>query len=83
MPPFPIVGKNKDRGDAPFVMQRDDERARVVLAGQRTDTGDGATLLALQELCGAWVLYSPLGEPGIRITREDATTLAEQILAIR
>ncbi|MGH3673919.1 MAG: hypothetical protein ACRDSH_25340 [Pseudonocardiaceae bacterium] len=77
------MGKSRYRGDAPFVMQRDGERTRVVLAGQRTDTGDCATLLALQEQCGAWVFYSPLGEPGIRISAPDVAALAEAILAAR
>lgn len=78
---MPIMGKNRDRGEAPFIMQRDGERTRVVLAGQRTDTEDGATLVAIAEFCGAWVFYSPLGEPGIRISAQDVTALAEAIVA--
>jgi hypothetical protein len=64
------------------VMQRENETARVVLDGRRTDDGDRCTLVAIRELGGAWALY-PHGanQLGVRLAQERATTMAQAILA--
>lgn len=66
----------------PAIMQRQHERARLVVDGKRTDDGGRCELLAVHEMAGAWVLY-PHGGPklGVRLPGEEAARLARAILA--
>jgi hypothetical protein len=57
------------------------ERGRVLARGSRTDTGEIATLLAIYETASTWVFYPPIGECGVRLSRQDAIGVAEAILA--
>jgi hypothetical protein len=65
----------------PAIMQREDERARIVVTGKRTDDGARCTLVAIHKIGGTWSLY-PHGasQLGVRLTEADAATLAHAIL---
>lgn len=45
-----------------MIMQRQHERARLVVDGKRIDDGGRCELLAVHEVGGAWALY-PHGGP--------------------
>jgi hypothetical protein len=64
----------------PVVMQRENERGRLSVAGKRTDNGETCTLVAVCEIGGTWVLY-PHGaaQLGVRLAQEAAETLAAAI----
>lgn len=66
----------------PAIMQRENERSRVVADGKRTDDGGRCKLLAVHEVGGTWALY-PHGWPrlGVRLTGDEAARLARAILA--
>lgn len=63
------------------VMQRDNERRRVVVDGRRTDDGSRCTLVVLQERNGVWTIY-PHGDGtfGVRMPGAGARTVARAIL---
>lgn len=64
------------------VMQRDNERSRVVVEGRRTDDGSRCTLVVIQDHGGCWALY-PHGadQLGVQVSGPNATTVANAILA--
>ena len=76
----PRSAKPRD-GAEPVVMQRDNERGRVVVVGRRTDDNTRCALVVIHELGGTWSLY-PHGvkQFGVRITKADAITMAQAIL---
>ncbi|MGH3972807.1 MAG: hypothetical protein ACRDS9_05720 [Pseudonocardiaceae bacterium] len=57
------------------------ERGRVTVPGRCTDWSGDATLLAIQESEGTWVIYPPIGACGVRLSAKDTVSLAEAILA--
>lgn len=63
------------------VMQRENERGRLVVAGRRTDDGGRCELLVVHEVGGTWALY-PHGAArfGVRLAHEGAVTVARTIL---
>lgn len=63
------------------VMQRDNERGRVVVQGRRTDDGSRCSLVAVQDHGGGWALY-PHGadQLGVRVAGPEAATVANAIL---
>jgi hypothetical protein len=65
-----------------IVMQRDNERRRVVVDGRRTDDGTRCALVVIHERNGTWALY-PHGadQLGVRIPGKDALTLGRLIAA--
>jgi len=65
----------------PVIMQRENERSRLVADGKRTDDGDRCELLAVQEVGGTWSLY-PHGAAkfGVRLPGDEAARLARAIL---
>jgi hypothetical protein len=66
----------------PVIMQKDNERARVTVAGKRTDDNTRCTLLAVCEVGGTWALYPHgWGKFGVRMPTAEAETLARAILA--
>ena len=59
------------------VMQRENERARVVLDGRRTDDGTRCTLIVIHEYGGTLALYPHgAGALGVRLSRADAAAVA-------
>lgn len=68
--------------DTPPVMQRRDERSRLVVNGQRTDDQQTCTLVVVHEIGDRWVLY-PHGASkfGVRLDRTEAVRMARTILA--
>lgn len=64
------------------VMQRENERRRVVVDGRRTDDGDRCALVAIHERSGGWAIY-PHGDGklGVRVSDTAAATVAQAILA--
>lgn len=66
----------------PAIMQRANERARLVADGKRTDDGDRCELLAVHEVGGTWALY-PHGAAkfGVRLPGDEVVRLARAILA--
>ncbi|MGH3797737.1 MAG: hypothetical protein ACRDSP_22935 [Pseudonocardiaceae bacterium] len=76
------VGTMIARGEAePAIMQREDERTRMVTVGKRTDDGTQCTLLAVLEAGGTWCMY-PHGAAtlGVRVSAAEAQRLARVIL---
>jgi hypothetical protein len=64
------------------VMQRENERRRVVVAGRRTDDGARCSLVAVHEFGGGWALYPHgAGQLGVRMSGPDAVAVAQAILA--
>ncbi|MGH3797672.1 MAG: hypothetical protein ACRDSP_22610 [Pseudonocardiaceae bacterium] len=64
------------------VMQRENERGRVVVAGKRTDDGARCTVVAVHEFGGTWALYPHgFGKFGVRLSKADAGSVAAAILA--
>lgn len=59
-------------------MQRENEPARFVAAGKRTDDGSVCTLLVVREVGGWWCLY-PHGadQLGVRLPRAEALKVAQ------
>ncbi|MGH3930468.1 MAG: hypothetical protein ACRDTF_10885 [Pseudonocardiaceae bacterium] len=67
----------------PAVMQRDNERSRIVVEGCRADDGDRCKLVVVHEVIGnCWSLF-PHGADqfGVRLAQADAVTVAQAILA--
>lgn len=64
------------------VMQRDNERRRVVVDGRRTDDGARCSLVVIHEYSGGWAIC-PHGDGklGVRVSGTDAATIATAILA--
>lgn len=64
------------------VMQRDNERRRVVVEGRRTDDGDRCALVVIHERSGGWALYPHgVAQLGVRVSGSDAAAVAAAILA--
>ncbi|MGH4023790.1 MAG: hypothetical protein ACRDRV_04310 [Pseudonocardiaceae bacterium] len=65
-----------------IVMQRDNERRRVVVDGRRTDDGTRCALVVIHERNGNWALY-PHGadQLGVRIPGKDVLALGRIIVA--
>jgi hypothetical protein len=62
------------------VMQRENERSRIVVDGRRTDDGTPCKLVVVQEVSGAWTLYPHgWGRFGVRLTKVNAAALARAI----
>ena len=63
------------------IMQRENERSRMVASGKRTDDGTACTLLAVSEIGGVWALY-PHGadQLGVRLPADEAARIARAIL---
>lgn len=55
------------------IMQRENERGRLVVPGRRTDDGSRCDLLVVHEVGGTWALY-PHGASrfGVRLAAVDA-----------
>jgi hypothetical protein len=67
----------------PAIMQRDNERGRVVVPGKRTDDDDRCTLVVVHEVAGGrWAFY-PHGwdKFGVRLEKAEAVQVARAILA--
>ena len=66
----------------PTVMQRENERSRMVVDGKRIDDNTRCSLLVIHEVGGTWVLY-PHGwdKFGVRLTKANAEAVAHAILA--
>ena len=63
------------------IMQRENERSRLVATGKRTDDGSLCELLAVCETGGGWVLYPHGGTKfGVRLPKDEAQRLARGIL---
>lgn len=62
----------------PAIMQRQNERGRVVVDGKRTDDGERCSLLVVREVGGTCALY-PHGaiQLGVRLTGDAAAAVAE------
>ncbi|HEU0088942.1 MAG TPA: hypothetical protein VFQ77_15060 [Pseudonocardiaceae bacterium] len=61
-----------------IVMQRENERGRVVVAGRRTDDGERCALVVVAEVGQMWAFY-PHGaaQLGVRVAAADAVKVAE------
>lgn len=67
---------------APAVMQRENERERVVVEGKRTDDGAQCTVVVIHECTGYWGFYPyGFGKFGVRLPGAEAVTVAQAILA--
>lgn len=67
----------------PAIMQRENELARLVAEGKRTDGGAMCTLLAVRETGGRWALYPHgAGQLGVRLPKSEAERLARAILGL-
>ena len=62
-------------------MQRENERGRVAVEGQRTDDEGRCTLVVVSEVGRTWAFY-PHGvtQLGVRIGQPEAVKVAEAIL---
>ncbi|MGH3932570.1 MAG: hypothetical protein ACRDTF_21650 [Pseudonocardiaceae bacterium] len=81
-PPPPAVPVKARHTPAPAVMQRNNERSRVVMDGRRTDDGDRCTLIMIHEVGDTWVFYPHgAGQFGVRLTKVDAVKVAQVVLA--
>ncbi len=67
-------------GELP-VMQRENERGRVAVDGQRTDNGQRCTLVVVSEVGRTWAFY-PHGWNtfGVRVGQPEAVKVAKSIL---
>ncbi|MGH3917306.1 MAG: hypothetical protein ACRDTC_28430 [Pseudonocardiaceae bacterium] len=65
------------------VMQRDNERGRVVVAGRLVADGQECTFLVIHERSGgSWAIYPHgVGKLGVRLAKAEAVRVAEAILA--
>lgn len=65
----------------PAVMQRENERSRVVVDGKRTDNGERCSLVVVHEVNGMWAAY-PHGaaQLGVRLLKAEAVRVAQTIL---
>ncbi|MDQ3151297.1 MAG: hypothetical protein M3R63_06105 [Actinomycetota bacterium] len=65
----------------PAIMQRQNERSRIVVDGRRTDDGDRCTLVVVHEVGGTWGLYPyGWGKFGVRLSKAEAIKAAQAIL---
>ena len=66
----------------PVIMQRENERSRVVIDGKRIDDGTRCTVVVIHERTGYWGFY-PHGfsKFGVRLPRTEAVRMARAILA--
>lgn len=72
---------NEREAVEPAVMQRENERARLIATGTRTDDGSRCTLLTVCEIGGAWCLYPHgVGTLGVRLSQAEAVRIARAIL---
>jgi hypothetical protein len=55
------------------------ELGRLTAQGRRTDDDSRCTLLVINEADGSWSFHG-LGAPGVKLSRADATTLAQGIV---
>ncbi len=55
------------------------ERGRMAAQGRRSDDGSMSTLLVVHENDGSWSFHG-LGAPGVKVSKSDATALAQGIL---
>ncbi|MGH3924690.1 MAG: hypothetical protein ACRDTT_17825, partial [Pseudonocardiaceae bacterium] len=66
----------------PAIMQRQNERSRVVLDGTRTDDGDTCTVVVVHEIGQMWGFYPHgFGKFGVRLPTAEALKMARAILA--
>ncbi|MCA1672692.1 MAG: hypothetical protein LC799_10980, partial [Actinobacteria bacterium] len=67
----------------PVIMQLENERGRVVVAGRRTDDNTRCALVVIPEVGGTWALY-PHGwdKLGVRLAKADSITMAQAILTV-
>lgn len=65
------------------VMQRENERSRLVVDGHRTDDGSRCSLVMVQEVTGTWAAY-PHGVVGlgVRLSDGEAAKVARRILGL-
>lgn len=76
-----VIGMAREDTAQPAIMQRQNERCRLLVDGKRTDDGARCELLAVHEISGAWCLYPHgWGKFGVRLPRDEAETLARAIL---
>lgn len=79
-------GKNRPQPAAPdtptpAIMQRENERSRIVVAGRRVDDNTRCTLVVIQEVGGMRALYPHgWGKFGVRLAKPDAVNLAQAVL---
>lgn len=57
------------------------ELGRVTAQGRRTDDGSRCTLLVINEADGSWSFHG-LGAPGVKLSKADATRLAQDIVKV-
>ncbi|MGH3794356.1 MAG: hypothetical protein ACRDSP_05655 [Pseudonocardiaceae bacterium] len=63
------------------IMQRENERSRMVAMGKRADDGQVCTLLLVGETGGGWCIYPHgVGTLGVRVPATEAQRLARAIL---
>ena len=76
----PATGAARNMAE-PAVMQRENERSRVVVEGRRTDDGARCSLIMIHESGGTWALY-PHGwdKFGVRLTKANADIVVQAIL---
>jgi hypothetical protein len=65
--------------DVPDIEHQQRERGRLTTRGRSTDDNRWTTMLLIHELDGAWTIHG-LGAPGVKLSKADMVTLAEQIL---
>jgi len=66
----------------PAALQRDHERSRVAINGKRTDDGGRCTVIVIHEVGDTWALYlHGARQLGVRLTKTDAMTIAQAVLA--
>ena len=65
----------------PAIMQRENERRRVVVDGRRTDDRSRCELVVVSEVGGTWALYPHgVGKLGVRLPHAEAARIARAIL---
>lgn len=76
----PATGAARNTAE-PVVMQRENERGRVIVEGRRTDDGDRCKLVVIHESGGTWAWY-PHGWDtfGVRLAKAEVDVVVQAIL---
>lgn len=80
------MARNDDTGAEPAasvwpLTTKEQERSRLVVAGQRADDGDRCSVVVVHERTGYWGVYPHgFGKFGVRLPRVEAERMARAIL---